>query len=128
MPLPDDKIIVFYDGACPSCVRDRKYYESLQRSDDAEVVWFDITAQEAVLQRLGIDPQLALTELHVRDKQGIVYRELDAYRILMARTTRLKLLGWLLGLPLIRPLASFFYHRMVTRRLKREGRLPGADN
>ena len=119
----DKKITVFYDGACPLCVRDRQVYESKDPETEKRVEWFDITGKDQELIDLGIDPHKALTELHIRDVNGQILSELDAYRVLMARIPQYRFLGWLIGLPIIRPLASQFYHWLVTRRLKKEGRL-----
>jgi predicted DCC family thiol-disulfide oxidoreductase YuxK len=117
------KIIVYYDGACPSCVRDRRRYEKLAGESGEPVCWFDITGREEELRQLGIDPRKALTELHVRDEQGRVRSELDAYILLMGRGPLLKPLAWLLGLPVIRPWLARLYHWRVIRRLQRSGRL-----
>ncbi|WP_218147818.1 thiol-disulfide oxidoreductase DCC family protein [Nitrosomonas sp. Nm166] len=117
------KIIVYYDGACPSCVKDRENYEKLAGKRAGEVCWFDITGQDAHLRDIGIDPHKALSELHVRDEHEQIVSELDAYILLMSRVSLLKPLAWLIGLPVIRPVLSSLYHRMVQRRLKRTGRL-----
>jgi len=114
---------VYYDGACPRCVADRQRYEKLRARTDDSVEWVDITGQEARLRAAGIDPYLALTELHVEDAQGRIHRELDAYILLMSRTPVLRPLAWLLGLPGLKPLCSWGYRRWVLRRLRREGRL-----
>jgi len=119
----DHELVVYYDGACPSCVKDRRWYERLQRKGDQRVAWEDITGRDEQLRREGIDPRAALQELHVRDSQGRIHRELDAYILLMRRVPLLKPLAWLLGLPFIRPLLSRLYHRWVHQRLEREGRL-----
>lgn len=116
-------ITVFYDGACPSCVRDRRTYERWAGQAGAPVCWFDITGQEARLCELGIDPRRALTELHVLDEHQRIRSELDAYILLMERVPRLKLLAWLIGRPGIRPGLARLYHWMVNRRLVRSGRL-----
>ena len=123
MKSPNNKITVFYDGACPRCVRDRQQYESKDPQPGTEVAWFDITGRDDELKALGIDPRKALTELHIRTADNKILSELDAYRVLMARIPEYRLLGWLIGLPVIRPLISRLYHHWVTRRLKREGRL-----
>ncbi len=123
MPESDNKITVFYDGACPRCIRDRVDYERLDPEADKQVEWFDITGHDQELIELGINPRKALTELHIRTADGRILSELDAYRVLMARIPRYRLLGWLIGLPLIRPVASNLYHWMVTRRLRRQGRI-----
>ena len=126
MASPGDRreelLTVYYDGSCPGCVRDRGHYQKLA-GDDSNVCWVDITDADDQLKALGIDPRKALTELHVRDGQGNIFSEIDAYRLLMARTVLLKPIGWLIGLPLIRPSVSRIYHWWVTRRLTREGRI-----
>ncbi|QLC74266.1 DUF393 domain-containing protein [Pseudomonas sp. LPB0260] len=116
------RLKVYYDGACPRCVADRRRYERLAQHDDS-VEWVDITGQENQLRAAGIDPYRALTELHVEDDQGRIHRELDAYILLMRRTPRLRPLAWLLGLPGLKPLLSWCYRRWVLRRLRRQGRL-----
>ena len=115
-------IKVFYDGACPRCIADRRWYESLPHAAEG-VEWVDITGRDAELRALGIDPYLALTELHVQDENGRIHRELDAYILLLSRLARLAPLAWLIGLPLVRPLVSTVYRRWVLRRLKGSGRL-----
>ncbi len=118
-----EKITVYYDGACPSCINDRKNYEKLAGESGEDVCWFDITGQDKHLRDIGIDPHLALTQLHVRDEHQKIVSELDAYILLMSRVFLLKPLAWFIGLPVIRPLLSSLYHRMVNRRLERSGRL-----
>ena len=117
------QITVFYDGACPTCVRDRSHYEKLAGNEGKHLHWFDITGQESVLQTLGIDPQKALRELHIKTENQEILSEIDAYIVLMEKVPLLKLFAWLIGLPLIRPLISKIYHWQVDRRLRRTGRL-----
>jgi predicted DCC family thiol-disulfide oxidoreductase YuxK len=115
---------VYYDGACPRCRRDRDRYCAWAGEGGAEVDWVDITGRDEELHAAGIEPQAALTELHVRDGAGAVHRELDAYILLMSRVHRLRPLAWLINLPVIRPCLSWLYRRWVRRRLRRQGRLP----
>jgi predicted DCC family thiol-disulfide oxidoreductase YuxK len=119
--MQQNKVTVYYDGACPKCVRDRQNYEKLSDKSGEEVCWFDITGQESRLQELGIDPQKALTELHVQDANGRIYSEIDAYILLMRKVPVLKPLAWMIGLPLIRPVLARLYHWQVIRRLKKRG-------
>jgi predicted DCC family thiol-disulfide oxidoreductase YuxK len=121
MDTENGKITVYYDGACPACIRDRQNYEKLSGKDAEQVCWFDITGQENQLHKLGIDPQKALTELHVKDENGRVVSELDAYILLMGKVSLLKPIAWLIGLPLIRPVLAKIYHWQVNRRLKARG-------
>ena len=117
------KIIVYYDGACPKCVKDRQNYEKLAGKSGENVCWMDITGQEEQLRKIGIDPRKALTELHVKDENQQVLSEMDAYILLLSKVPLLKPLAWLIGMPLIRPLLARLYHRQVNRRLRLSGRL-----
>jgi len=119
------KLKVYYDGSCPGCIKDRERYERLAGDKADQVQWTDITDRDEELKRKGIDPDAALQELHVEDERGQIHRELDAYILLMSRVPVLKPLAWLIGLPVIRPLLARLYHWMVSRRLRRTGRLPG---
>jgi predicted DCC family thiol-disulfide oxidoreductase YuxK len=116
-------ITVYYDGACPQCIRDRDHYEKLSRRAGKNVYWFDITGQDERLREIGIDPEKALRELHVSTEDQQILSEIDAYVLLMKKVPLLKPVAWLMGLPLIRPMLSRAYHRQVNRRLKGSGRL-----
>ena len=116
-------ITVYFDGACPKCVKDRKNYEKLSGRAGKNVNWFDITGQEERLREIGIDPQKALMELHVKKENRQIVSEIDAYILLMSKVPLLRPLAWLIGLPLIRPMLSKIYHRQVNRRLQNSGRL-----
>lgn len=117
MNASHSRIIVYYDGACPRCRRDRARYEKLAGKKADDICWFDITGRNADLLALGIDPWLALTELHLQDSEGRIHSELDAYILLMQRVPLLKPLAWAIGLPLLRPGLARLYHRQVMRRL-----------
>ncbi|MEJ2762393.1 DCC1-like thiol-disulfide oxidoreductase family protein [Photobacterium sp. MCCC 1A19761] len=116
------RLIVFYDGSCEGCVKDRARYEQWLGRQTARVHWFDITDQEALLRQRGIDPARALRELHVEDQHGTVRRELDAYILLFSLIWWLKPLAWLVSLPGIRSWVSRWYRQHVDARLRREGR------
>jgi predicted DCC family thiol-disulfide oxidoreductase YuxK len=118
MHCAQDEITVFYDGACPSCVRDRAHYERLSAQASTAVRWVDITGRDGELRSLGIDPPAALRELHVRDSRGRVHRELDAYILLLSRVPAFRPLAWLIGLPGVRPALSLLYRTRVDRRLR----------
>ena len=117
------KICVYYDGACPKCIKDRKTYEKLAGKSGENVCWIDITGQDQSLRELGIDPYKALTELHVKNEQDQILSELDAYILLMSKVPVLRPISWLIALPLIRPILAKLYHWLVNRRLRHSGRL-----
>ena len=116
-------ITVYYDGACPKCVKDRYHYEKLSGNAGKNVFWFDITGQDERLREIGIDPQNALTELHVINENQQIVSEIDAYILLLNKVPLLRPLAWLIGLPYIRPVLSKVYHRQVNRRLQHSGRM-----
>jgi len=122
MTKASGEITVYYDGACPRCIRDRERYERVSGEAGRSVRWVDVNGREATLREKGIDPVQALRELHVEDEQGTIHRELDAYILLLSRVPRWRPLAWLIGLPGIRPLLSWGYRRTVLRRLRRQGR------
>ena len=117
------KICVYYDGACPKCIKDRKTYEKLAGKNGKNVCWIDITDQKKSLRKLGIDPYKALTELHVKDEHEQILSELDAYILLMSKVPVLRPISWLIALPIIRPILAKLYHWLVNRRLRDSGRL-----
>ena len=127
MSRDSTKIFVYFDGACASCIRDRDNYVRLVGGACQQVSWVDITGQEQVLLALGIDPQKALTELHIKiESKGqppIIVSELDAYIVLMKRSYWLWPLAWIIALPLVRPIVSRLYHHSVNRRLKKSQRI-----
>ena len=117
------KICVYYDGACPKCIKDRQTYEKLAGKSGENVCWIDITGQEQKLRKIGIDPLKALTELHVKDEHEQIFSELNAYILLMSKVPLLRPLAWLIGLSLLRSVLAKIYHWQVNRRLRRSGRL-----
>jgi predicted DCC family thiol-disulfide oxidoreductase YuxK len=116
-------IKVFYDGACPSCVQDRRFYQRLAGKGSTNILWLDLNGHEVELKALGIDPFMALTELYIQLEDGQILSELDAYIVLLSRVWILSPLAWLISLPFIRPKLANYYHRRVMSRLKASGRL-----
>lgn len=116
------RLTVFYDGSCASCVEDRARYELWLGKHIDQVRWFDITGQEGYLMQHGIDPALALRELHVRDEEGRVYREIDAYILLLKQIWWLRPVAWVIQIPFVRCRLSSWYRRQVDERLARDGR------
>ncbi|NWN91175.1 DUF393 domain-containing protein [Marinobacter adhaerens] len=117
MSMTAGKLIVYYDGSCPVCIRDRRWYEKLAGKTGESVEWLDITGRDEELRRQGVAPDKALRELHVKDARGEIHSEMDAYILLMSRVLVLKPLAWLISLPLIRPALAKLYHSWVERRL-----------
>jgi len=116
-------ITVFYDGICPQCVQDRHLYLHIAGQAGAEIKWFDINGQDDYLLSLGINPKIALSELHIQLSDGTVLSEFSAYIVLMKRVWVLKPLALLISVPLVRPFLAKIYHYKVQKRLKATKRL-----
>ncbi|WP_066017624.1 thiol-disulfide oxidoreductase DCC family protein [Endozoicomonas atrinae] len=114
------KATVFYDGACPVCLR------ALARWRDkpytCEVEWFDITGQQEVLLAQGISPQKALEKLHILCDDGTVLTSMNSYGFLLRHLPHWRWLGEIIILPGIRQCLTWSYDAITLRRLKREGR------
>lgn len=117
------KITVFFDGACPICVREVKRWRNAPFSCPVE--WFDITGQEEALQARGIDPRRAMLQLHIQTESGQTFVSIDSYALLLKQLPRWRWLGVLMSLPVVRPLLGWFYDGLTVMRLKSEGRYPG---
>jgi predicted DCC family thiol-disulfide oxidoreductase YuxK len=116
-------LMVYYDGICPGCRRDRARYERWAGEAGQQVVWCDVTEHEVTLREKGVDPQAALLSLHVEEEGERIMEGIDAYILLMRRVPRLKPLAWLIGLPGLKTVLRWSYDRWVRRRLAQEGRL-----
>lgn len=123
MPESPPSLIVFYDAACPGCVRDRTWYEKVAGRRARQVQWVDINGIEDQLRSQGIDPGEALQSLHVKDASGHIHRGIDAYIQLLHPVPWLRPIGWLIGQPGLKGLLAKWYHRWVMRRLCRTGRI-----
>jgi predicted DCC family thiol-disulfide oxidoreductase YuxK len=118
------RLTVYYDGACPRCIRDRDRYRRLAGARAESVQWVDVAGHKEPLRARGVPPEDALLALHVEDAHGGIHRGLDAYILLMRPVPALRPLAWVLGLPGIRQGMERLYRRSVRRRLARQGRLP----
>lgn len=118
-----DRMVVYYDAACPRCRRDRDRYRRMAGDGADGVEWCDVTGREAELASRGISPRDALLELHVETADGRVHRGIPAYAHLLSRLPRWRWLARLIRLPVVEPLLGRIYRWSVRRRLRRQNRL-----
>ena len=116
-------ITVFYDGACPVCVKEMHQYQRFEKS--GQVIWFDITGQEDWLLAHKINPDDALLELHVLTSTGEIVKGVEAFILLWQRAPLFRPLAWIASFPLIKAFIKRSYGWFTRRRLTRDGRLPG---
>lgn len=91
------KISVFYDGACPLCRREIDYYRRQKGADT--ITWIDVS----LLPRRDIVPGLsrrqALTRLHVLDDGGRLISGARAFAEIWRRLPRFRVLWTLFRVP-----------------------------
>ncbi|MGR5062993.1 thiol-disulfide oxidoreductase DCC family protein [Photobacterium sp. DNB22_13_2] len=122
MVMLKGKLTIFYDGSCSSCVDDRDWFiRQLSRPDNVD--WCDITGQDDYLKSLGIDPYLAVKELHVMNVNGEIHKELDAYILLFRQVWYLRPLVWVMAISYVKRRLSRWYRKTVDRRLAAQGRV-----
>ncbi len=116
---------VYYDGGCPRCVREMRWYQRFDR--DNRVRWVDIVGREEEIRAEGIDPRRALLELHLRYADGRLVKGVAAFMVLWRQVPAMRPLAWLVGLPVVRPAVEAWYRWVTVRRLRRTGRLCDGD-
>lgn len=109
---PGARLKVFYDGQCPVCQAMRRRYE---RADgQGRLLWLDLNAHLAELDRVGVSREVALARLHVIGADGRIQRGAAAVFEIWRRLPqrRYRWLGAVLRLPgilaLAEPLYDFF--------------------
>lgn len=88
---------VFYDGACPLCVREIGFYRRTRGG--AEIKWVDIAANGDTQIAPGLSKCSALKRLHVEDTSGQIFSGARAFAKIWEALPRFRLLGRLVQLP-----------------------------
>ncbi len=70
-------LTVLFDGDCPLCSREIAHYRKL--TGLIPIQWLDVTCDEAPLLRLGVTREEAMTEFHVFDQTGRLYKGADGF-------------------------------------------------
>ena len=117
------KLIVLYDGSCPTCIRDRQWYEKLIGKINSHIVWCDFNCHQELLDKFSISRFAAMTELHLIINNERVIKSIDAYVLLLNQIFYLKPIAWLMTIPFIYNQLESYYLQRVQQRLKKTGRL-----
>ena len=107
---PEFPLQVFYDGGCSVCAGEIEHYR--RRDQDGLLVPVDITATDFDPQPYRIPLSAFMFELHAIDRQGTVYRGVDAFWAIwqaFPESFLFRVLGTLVSLPLLRLLARVGY-------------------
>ena len=110
-------ITVFYDGQCGLCSKEIDYYRRI--APNGVFDWQDITESADDLNKEGVSLSEGLKHLHAKDNSGQIYIGVDAFTLIWKQLKRWRVLAVLVGLPLIRPSASYAYRMFANWRFKR---------
>ncbi|HEX9078238.1 MAG TPA: DUF393 domain-containing protein [Desulfuromonadaceae bacterium] len=101
---------IFYDGACSVCATAIERYGRMDR--EGHLILVDINAPDFDPAPLGITLDELMYQMHVIDRNGAVYRNVEAFWAIwqaFPASTWLGLLGKLVTLPLVNPVARLCY-------------------
>lgn len=109
---------VFYDGSCSVCAREMEAYR--HKEHGGRLLFVDIGAPEFDPAPFGITLDAFMYEMHCIDREGHIYRGVEAFRAIwlaFPESARYRLLAALIDLPGVNRLARFIY-RVVARNRK----------
>lgn len=108
--IPQFPLQVFYDGSCSVCAREIEHY--LQQDHGGRLRAVDISAADFEPELYHISLDAFMYELHAIDSAGRLYRGVGAFRAIwqaFPAHSVYRLLGSIISLPLIDPLARLSY-------------------
>lgn len=112
-------IEVFYDGACPLCMREIRMLQGRDRR--RRIRFTDIAANDFDPVSVGLSWQTLMSRIHGRLPDGTLVEGVEVFRRLYGAVG----FGWLVALtrlPVIRQLLDLAYHAFARNRLRLTGR------
>ena len=110
MMQPEFPIRIFYDGACVVCATEIEHY--LRRDRDGRLVAMDISSPDFDPDEYHIPLADFMYELHVIDRNGTIYRGVEAFRAIwqaFPASTVYGLMGAIVTAPVLNPIARLLY-------------------
>lgn len=101
---------IFYDGACSVCATEVERYG--RRDRDGRLILVDISDPRFDPAPFGISLADFMYQMHAIDRSGRVYRGVEAFWAIwqaFPASTLLGLMGMLITLPVLNPLARLCY-------------------
>ena len=124
-PLTDWQIEVFYDGACPLCVREIRFLRRLDRK--GYIRYTDISSDEFKAEDYGITLDTFMSEIHGRLPDGSWVYGVEVFRRLYA-AVGLGPLVWVTRRPVVAGLLNCAYRVFARNRLRWTRRCSGSGN
>jgi predicted DCC family thiol-disulfide oxidoreductase YuxK len=107
---PQFPLRIFYDGSCSVCALETERYGRMDR--ERRLILVDISSAEFDPVPHGITLDEFMYQMHAKDNTGRVYKGVEAFWAIwqaFPASTLFGLLGMLITLPLINPLARLCY-------------------
>ncbi len=107
---PHFPLRIFYDGACSVCATEIERYGRMDR--EGRLVLVDISTPDFDPAPLGITLGELMYQMHAIDRNGTVYRNVEAFWAIwqaFPASTLLGLLGMLITLPVVNQVARLCY-------------------
>lgn len=114
--MEERSIEVYYDGACPVCVREATRLARLDKHD--RLAFQDIAAADFDGSSLGIPAHLFAQRLHARLADGTVVHSMEAFRHLYS-AVGFGAVVWLTRIPGISQVLDAMYRWYAGRRNRR---------
>ena len=115
----DWRIEVFYDGACPLCVREIRFLRRLDRK--GRIRFTDIASADFRASDYGLTLEAFMSEIHGRLPDGTWIRGVEVFRVLYT-CVGLRPLAWVTRLPIVAGLLDRAYRIFARNRLRWTGR------
>lgn len=119
------ELTVFYDGGCPVCRMEVRWY---QRRDNAQAIdWVDIEALRETDLPEGKTRGELLGRFHARDRSGGWHVGVDAFARIWREQPVLHRFAFVFRLPVIRQAAELGYHAFLAWQRRHRARRKGRD-
>lgn len=110
-------ITVYYDGKCGQCSKEINFFK--RRTPKHSIVWHDIAHEPDRLTGTGLSQADALMFMHVRDADGVMQSQVDAFIVLWRQFLGWSLLSRLVALPGVYHLTGVLYRAFAKVRFNR---------
>jgi demethoxyubiquinone hydroxylase (CLK1/Coq7/Cat5 family) len=87
----NQKITVFYDGACPLCEREISFFRRRKGADG--ITWLDVSRSNTIHVAPDLPKELALKKFHVQEKDGRVISGAEAFASLWTALPAFRFIG-----------------------------------
>jgi predicted DCC family thiol-disulfide oxidoreductase YuxK len=125
MSQPNSPLTMYFDGACPLCSREARFFTG--RAPQGSVRFVDIAAADFDAQAHGLDPKAVHREIHARTVDGRVLVGIDALAQMWSLVPRSRWLATMTRVPGVRQVMQVGYWGFARLRPYLPGRLaPGA--